>query len=96
MCLDNLLVYLTYSSLESVLGDCALLQKVPSRKAVNHLKGGKQTKIQMSKWYLGCGRFCHINRTRATAEKQFVAKDIGRSSALSQSRLACLRNLGEE
>lgn len=50
----------------------------------------------MSKWYLGHGRFCHINRTRATAEKQFAAKEIGMSSALSQSRLVCLRNFGEE
>ena len=76
------------------MGVCALFQKVPSRNAVNHLKGGKQAKIQMSKW---ChGRFCHINRTRATAEKQFPAEEIDMSSALSQSRLACLRDLGEE
>lgn len=73
-----------------------MFQKAPSRKAVNHLKEGKQTKIQMSKWYLGYGRFCHINRTRATAKKQFAAKEIGTSSALSQSRLVCLRNLGED
>lgn len=50
--------------------------KVHSRNALNHLKGGKQTKIQMSKWCLGHGRFCHINRTRATVKKQFAAKEI--------------------
>lgn len=68
-----------------MLRGLCLVSKGTLKKCSELLKGGKQTRIQMSKWYLGHGGFCHINRIRATAEKQFAAKEMGMSSALSQS-----------
>lgn len=52
---------LTHSILESVLRRLCPVSKCTLKKCSEPLKEGKQTKIQMSKWCLGCGRFCHIN-----------------------------------
>lgn len=53
MCLDNLLVYLTYSSLESVLGGLCLASKGALKKSSEPFKRGqadKDSNVKMVPW----------------------------------------------
>lgn len=61
---------------------------------MNHLKEGKERFKCQNGALAVAGSVMSI--TRAIAEKQFAAEEISLSSSLSQSGLACLRNLGEE